>query len=230
MTGVTVHARRVRAIHNRLVREQGEPPFKPQRAIIDELVLTVLSQHTSDVNAERAFIALKTRFPRWEDMLDAPLHHIAAAIRPGGLAKLKAPRLQAIMEEIAAREGRLSLDRLGDLDDRDVEEYLTSLPGVGPKTAACVLCFSMGRAAFPIDTHVHRIVRRLGWIPAETPATRAHRDLGPRIPAEIRYSLHMALIRHGRTVCTARTPRCSGCVLFDLCPSGADLVRAGVAV
>jgi endonuclease III len=225
-----VSPRRVRAVHRRLVAQQGRPSLKPRLPIIDELVVTVLSQNTSDANTARAFTALKERFPTWEEALHAPTRELADAIRSGGLADQKAPRIQSILDEIEEREGGLDLSRLQELSDQEVDEYLLSLPGVGPKTAACVLTFSMGRAAFPIDTHVHRIVRRLGWISSTTSADAAHRLLTPRIPPELRYELHMALIRHGREVCKARSPRCSECVLFDLCDEGPQLLAAGDAI
>jgi endonuclease III len=169
------------------------------------------------VNSGRAFATLKRRFPSWEEVLDAPREEVANAIRSGGIADQKAARIQLILAEIEEREGRIDLTRLEGLDDRQVEEYLTTLPGVGPKTAACVLTFSMGRAAFPIDTHVHRVTARLGWIPPGASAERAHQLLGRRVPADIRYDLHVALVTHGRSVCKAQRPRCGPCVLRDLC-------------
>jgi endonuclease III len=191
--------------------------------------MTVLSQHTSDVNTARAFAGLKQRFPRWEAVVDAPPEEVADAIRSGGLADQKAPRIQAILREIERREGALSLARLGELRDDEVEDYLCSLPGVGPKTAACVLVFSMGRAAFPIDTHVHRVTRRLGWIPGNATADKAHALLKEAVPPEIRYELHVQLIAHGRTICKARNPSCSECVLLDVCDAGPRLLEAGEA-
>ena len=191
--------------------------------------MTVLSQHTSDVNTARAFAGLKERFPSWREVVDAPAKQVANAIRSGGLADQKAPRIQTILREIERREGALSLDRLHDVVDDGVEAYLCSLPGVGPKTAACVLVFSMGRAAFPIDTHVHRVTRRLGWIPPAASADKAHALLKDAIPPELRYELHVQLIAHGRTVCKARLPRCSDCVLFDLCEAGPALLAEGEA-
>lgn len=191
--------------------------------------MTVLSQATSDVNRDRAYSRLKERFPTWEAVLEAPVDEVADAIRPGGIADVKAGRIQVILHEIAEREGRLDLSRLESLSDQEVDDYLCSLPGVGPKTAACVLVFSMGRNAFPIDTHVYRVVRRLGWIDEHTTAAMAHRVLSPRVPPEIRYDLHLALIEHGRKVCTARMPCCSECVLFELCESGLDLLAEGNA-
>lgn len=191
--------------------------------------MTVLSQHTSDVNTARAFASLKERFPAWGDVAAAPGPAVADAIRPGGLAEQKAPRIQAILREIEAREGSIDLARLHRLDDEAVEEYLCSLPGVGPKTAACVLVFSMGRDAFPVDTHVHRVTKRLGWIAPNASAGAAHEVLKRSVPAERRYELHMQLIAHGRTVCKARVPLCSECVLFDLCEEGPRLLAAGEA-
>ena len=210
----------------RLLRaSQGPFVPKPQLPVIDELVATVLSQHTSDLNSGRAFAQLKAKFPDWDQVLEAPTEQVADAIRSGGIADQKARRIQQILAAIREREGRIDLSRLNDLDDQAVEDYLTSLPGVGPKTAACVLVFSMGRAAFPIDTHVHRIAVRLGWIPKGTSAEQAHRILGPAVPPGIRYDLHLALIEHGREVCQAQHPRCGTCVLRRECsyarkPSG----------
>jgi len=215
----------IREVQRRLRAHQGSFKPKPQLPVIDEVVATVLSQHTSDVNSERAFARLKERFPAWEQVADAPATQVADAIRCGGIADQKARRIQQILAAIEDREGHIGLDRLHDLDDAAVEAYLTSLPGVGPKTSACVLAFSMNRAAFPIDTHVHRIVTRLGWIRAGVTAEQAHRILAPLVPPGIRYDLHIALVTHGRTVCRAQRPDCGRCVLRDLCPYGS--VAAG---
>lgn len=189
----------------------------------------MLSQHTSDLNTARAFQGLKQRWPNWRAVSEADPTEVADAIRSGGLADTKSVRIQRILAEIEEREGRIDLDRLNELDDDEVERYLVSLPGVGPKTAACVLLFSMGRAAFPVDTHVHRVARRLGLIPSKANAEQAHRLLLPGIAPELRYEFHMQLIKHGREVCKAARPRCSDCVLFDLCASGSDLLAAGAA-
>lgn len=210
----------IRAVQRRLRAQQGKFVPRPPLPIIDQVVGTVLSQHTSDVNSDRAFARLKARFPSWEQVACASAEEIEDAIRCGGIAGQKARRIKQILDAIAEREGRIDLSRLHGLEDRAAESYLTSLPGVGPKTAACVLVFSMGRAAFPIDTHVHRVATRLGWIPANVTAEKAYRLLAPRVPADIRYDLHVALIAHGRTVCLARRPCCDACVLLDLCPYG----------
>ena len=210
----------IREVQRRLRAEQGAFAPKPVLPVIDEVVATVLSQHTSDTNSERAFAQLKERFSSWEQVAAAPTWQVADAIRCGGLADRKARRIQQILAVIFEREGRLDLGRLYDLDDAAARAYLESLPGVGPKTAACVLTFAMGRAAFPVDTHVHRVSLRLGWLPAKTAADRAHRVLEQVVPADIRYDLHVAMIGHGRTVCQAQRPRCGACVLNDLCAHG----------
>jgi endonuclease III len=183
-------------------------------------VATVLSQHTSDRNSERAFASLKARFPDWADVAAAPVAEVADAIRMGGLAERKAATIQRVLAAIAEREGAIDLGRLAGLDDAAVEAYLTSLPGVGPKTAACVLVFSMGRPALPVDTHVHRVTSRLGWLPPRATAEQAHELLRALVPADVRYDLHLALIVHGRTVCAARRPACERCVVRAHCAFG----------
>lgn len=210
----------------RLRRDQG--PFQPKPGLppLDELVATVLSQHTSDRNSERAFAALRARFPAWEDVLRAPAAAVADAIRMGGIADQKAVRIQRILALVREREGRLDLARLERLPDVEVEAYLTSLPGVGPKTAACVLVFSLGRAAIPVDTHVQRVTTRLGWIPPGADAGRAHGLLAALVPPDIRYDLHLALVAHGRGPCQARRPRCERCPLLDRCAHGSEFAAA----
>jgi endonuclease-3 len=211
---------RIREVWRRLRAEQGAFAPKPVLPVIDEVVATVLSQHTSDTNSERAFAQLKAAFSGWDQVAAAPAGRVADAIRCGGIADQKARRIQQILAAIAEREGRLDLSRLHELDDEAARTYLESLPGVGPKTAACVLTFAMDRAAFPVDTHVYRVAMRLGWLPAKTGADRAHRLLEAMVPAGIRYDLHVAMIGHGRTVCRAQRPRCGACVLNDLCAYG----------
>jgi endonuclease III len=196
---------------------------------VDELVMTVLSQHTSDLNTARAFGNLKRRFPNWRSVRDADPTELADVIRSGGLAATKSVRIQRILAEIEDREGTIDLRRLNGLDDQEVERYLLSLPGVGPKTAACVLLFSMGRDAFPVDTHVHRVARRLGLISPKATAEQAHRLLQPGIAPELRYEFHMQLIKHGREVCKPARPLCLDCVLFDLCESGPRFIASAVA-
>jgi len=211
--------RRLRAICARLEKAFG--PLEPPRASdpLDELILTVLSQHTSDLNAERAFSELRAALPTWQRVVDTPSAEVADVIRSGGLANTKAPRIQAILREVRLREGAFSLDRLRELSDADARAYLTSLPGIGPKTAAVVLSFALGRDAMPVDTHVHRVTRRLGIIPAKASAERADRLLHDLIPDGLRTPLHVAFIQLGRQICKAPTPRCAACPLKDLCPT-----------
>jgi endonuclease-3 len=221
-----VDRRRVRTIHKRLESHFGEllPPRRSDP--LEELVLTVLSQHTSDLNADRAFTSLRTAFPTWDDVVRARPEAVADAIRSGGLANTKSPRIQAILREVREREGRFDLSRLRRMSDAEATDYLSSLQGVGPKTAAVVLAFSLGRDAIPVDTHVHRVAGRLGWIEARTSAAKAHRTLAELVPSEIRVPLHVGLIRLGREICKAGRPRCEECPLFDVCPTGPVVVAS----
>jgi endonuclease III len=215
----TATPRRVRAILGRLRTRYGElePPRRADP--LDELILTVLSQHTSDLNAERAFEQLRAAFPTWQGVVDAPTTAVADAIRSGGLADSKSPRIQAILREVRDREGAFDLARLRAMSDADARAYLRSLPGVGPKTAAVVLSFALGRDAIPVDTHVHRVSKRLGLVPPNVSAERADRLLHDLVPDGLRTQLHVALIRLGREICKAPTPRCRQCPLKDLCPT-----------
>ena len=215
----SVDAAIVRQVHRRLARRFGplDPPVR--RDPVEELVLTVLSQNTSDVNRDRAFAGLRERFPTWDALADADEADVAEAIRPGGLSRTKAPRLLAILREIRDRDGSLDLAWMREESDDEVGAYLESLPGVGPKTAACVLAFSLGRPALPVDTHVHRVAGRLGWIPPGTGASPAHEVLRRVVPPRLRVSMHVGLIRLGREVCKPGRPRCEDCPLNDLCPT-----------
>jgi endonuclease III len=219
--------RTVRAIHRRLEKRFGS--LAPPRSSdpLEELILTVLSQHTSDVNAVRAFGALRARFPTWDGVVRARTATVANAIRPGGLANVKAPRIQAILRAIHERGGRYDLSFLEDMSDAEARAYLSTLNGVGPKTAAIVLAFSLGRNALAVDTHVHRVARRLDLVPAQASAEKAHVMLNELVPPELRVAMHVGLIRLGREICTARRPRCPICPLNDICPTGrANLGRA----
>jgi endonuclease-3 len=206
-----------------LIREYpADHPARPRgthRDPLDELIFTVLSQNTSDVNRDRAWASMKRAFPKWSDALAAPTAKLEDAIRMGGLAKTKAPRIQAILREIVDREGKISLAKLRRMSDDDVAGYLGTLPGVGPKTVACVLAFSLGRSVLPVDTHVHRIGERLRFYPPRTPELRAQRAYEALVPPEDRVETHVSLIAHGRTTCTALRPACERCVIADLCPS-----------
>ena len=195
---------------------------------VDELVATVLSQHTSDVNTARAFGALKAAFPTWAAVVASPTGEVEEAIRSGGLARQKAPRIQMILTELERGYGDYSLDSLRALPVSEARSALTAMHGVGPKTASCVLLFSMGMPALPVDTHVHRVSRRLGIIPDRLSAEAAHEALEAQLPkdADDVYSFHMLMIRHGRETCVARQPRCGRCGLIELCEYGRHLADA----
>lgn len=217
----------IREIYRRLSRRFG--PLDPPRRLdpLEELILTVLSQNTSDVNRDRAYATMRARFPTWESLADADPTELAASIRPGGLANIKAPRLLRILAEIQQRErGSLDLSWMRRAPSGRVRDYLTSLPGVGPKTAACVLAFSLGRPALPVDTHVHRVARRLGFFDERTDAARAHRVMEELVPARLRVRMHVGMIRLGRTICRAGRPACGICPLQDLCPTAPSILRS----
>jgi len=203
----------------RLDAAYGTLPFRPHGDPIAELILTVLSQNTSDHNSGRAFIRLLNDFPDWPSLLDADVKAIERAIQPGGLAPTKAPRIQAIVREVYARRQSFDLTFLRDLPLEEARDWLTSLPGVGPKTAACVLLFALGRPALPVDTHVHRVAKRLGLVPEKSTAEQAHRLLEAMVAPGDVYAFHIQLIKHGRRTCAAQRPKCAECPLADRCPS-----------
>jgi endonuclease-3 len=197
----------------------GRAVLRTRRPALDELVLTILSQNTSDRNSEHAYARMRERFPTWEDVRDAPEAELVEALRPGGLAVQKAPRIQAVLRDL----DRLDLEWLGGLPADEAMRWLVALPGVGPKTASCVLLFSLDVPVMPVDTHIHRIALRVGLVPAGTGADAAHALLTAMTPADRMLEAHLLLIRHGRTTCTARRPRCEECVLLDLCDYGRSL-------
>ena len=211
--------RRVRALNRRLERSYGLAK-KEKLDPLDELMLTILSQSTSDTNRDRAYEILRARFPDWEDVRKARRSEIEDAIRSAGLWKQKARVLQETLDALYEQNGELALAYLEGLSDDEVIESLTSFRGVGIKTAACVLCFSMRRSYMPVDTHVHRVARRLGLIPDCATAEQAHDILNrdDSVPPELRFTFHIQLIRHGRAVCRAGRPACEECVLGGLCP------------
>jgi endonuclease-3 len=228
---MTASVRRVRAIHRRLLKHfrSLEPPRRSDP--LEELVLTVLSQNTSDANSFRAYESLRARFPTWEALAVARPSEVAASIRSGGLSNVKAPRILAILRAIQEREGHLDLSLLRRMSDAEARDYLISLPGVGPKTAAVVLAFSLDRPALPVDTHVHRVAGRLGLIGPKSSAAKAHEVLEAITPPDIRVAMHVGLIRLGREICKPGRPRCEVCPLVDLCPTGPTILgmRAGGA-
>ncbi len=211
---------RIATLCNRLRRVHGPVHWPEQWPVLDELVATILSQNTSDANSSAAFEELRGRFPQWDAVRRAPVARIAHAIRRGGLSKQKAPRIKAILQHVHNERGSLSLEFLRDLPAADAVDYLSSFPGVGPKTAACVLLFACRQPVLPVDTHVHRVSRRLGLIGPKVDAVKAQDQLAAMVPPRLVLEFHILLIRHGRTVCRAQRPRCEECVLLDQCPEG----------
>jgi endonuclease-3 len=210
--------RRLRRITDRLANEYGRPALRPHHAPVDELVLTVLSQNTNDRNRDVAYFRLRDRFPSWDAVREAPVEEIEDAIRPGGLAPTKSVRIGNILDAIG-KDDLLWLEH-APLDD--ARAYLVALPGVGRKTAACVLLFSFGRPDVPVDTHVYRVGGRLGLWPPKAALVSAHDELARLVgdDGEFAYEAHVLLIRHGRRTCVARAPRCPECPLLRMCPEG----------
>ena len=218
----TVRAQRAQDVYRLLLEHYGERMWEKRAEPMDELIYTVLSQHTSDLNTDRTFADLQATFPTWREVVDAPTEAIQEAIKRGGLSKIKAPRIQAILQEIERQRGEFSIDFLADIPFDEARRWLLTLPGVGEKTAACVLLFSLGRPALPVDTHVHRVSGRLGLITKKTNADKAHHALESLIDESQVYQFHVDLIEHGRKVCHARRPNCGECVLSEICPSSTE--------
>jgi endonuclease-3 len=195
----------------------GRPVNHPHGHPIAELVRTVLSQNTNDRNRDVAYDRLRERLATWEDVRDAPPSVVEEAIRPGGLARTKAPRIQEILRRLPETEGEPDLDWLADADREEAIEFLTALPGVGRKTAACVMIFSFDRPEIPVDTHVFRVGGRLGLFPPRASFDRAHDEMLAITDPEDAYELHMNLIAHGRAICRPK-PRCEECALRRMCP------------
>jgi endonuclease-3 len=210
--------RRLLRIADRLARAYGRPR-RGRSDPLDSLIETVLSQNTSDVNSGRAFASLKAAFPTWQKAAVARPRALERAIKSGGLARTKSRRILKLLAAIREREGRLDLAGLRRLDAAAADARLRGLPGVGPKTRACVLLFALGKHAFPVDTHVHRLARRLGLVPERSSAEAAHELLAPAVREGRALDLHLNLIRLGREVCRARSPLCGACALGPLCPS-----------
>jgi endonuclease-3 len=204
-------------VYRRLLIAYGEPNWRPYYQPMDELVLTFLSQNTSDLNSGRAFEALKARYPTWQAVLDAPAEELTETIRSGGLAQQKAPRIQAALRRIQAERGEFNLDFLADLPVDEATRWLGSFDGIGHKTASIVLLFCFNQPAFPVDTHVGRVTRRLGLAGPKDSEEKIKAIWENLAPAAWFYPLHLNLIRHGRDVCHAQRPECAACVLEDIC-------------
>jgi endonuclease-3 len=218
----------VREIYRRLKGRFGPLEAPLQRDPIEELILTVLSQNTSDLNRDRAFASMRERYPTWDALAGASGPALAGSIKVGGLSNIKAPRILAILAEIRAREeGSLNLSWMSGASTERIRTYLTSLPGVGPKTAACVLAFSLGRQVLPVDTHVFRTAKRLGLLSERADAERAHKEMEGVVPARIRIPMHVGLIRLGREICHPIRPSCRICPLVALCPTAPRYLAPG---
>ena len=215
--------RRIRRIRSRLAETYGVPVLAPHGHPIAELVLTVLSQSTNDRNRDVAYLRLRERLPSWAAVRDAPVAAIEAAIRPGGISNVKSARIKAILEGLPQDADGPTLDGLPELAVGEARDLLTALPGVGRKTAACVLLFAWGMRDVPVDTHVGRVCARLGLLPASGSADALHDAMLAVTPRGAELELHMNLLRHGRRTCHARAPDCAGCPLRRMCP------RLGVA-
>lgn len=207
----------IKEILDLLISEYGSRSWQPSDGPLNVLVQTILSQNTSDTNSKRAFLSLQAAFPRWEDVASADSGEIADAIRGGGLSEVKAGYIKQALGEIQRRRGNLDLGFLNELPLDEAREWLTQLPGVGTKTANCVFLFSLGRPALPVDTHIHRVAKRLGLIDTKTTVEKAHKLLGSLVPPDKVYPFHVLMIEHGRKVCKAQRPRCAECVLRQRC-------------
>ena len=202
-----------------LGEQYGSVEWAPRYDPASELVSTILSQHTSDVNSQRAFGSLMERFGSLDAVADAPIEEIEEAIRMGGLAKVKAPRIKEVLQKVREIVGSYDLSFLAEMPLPEAKAWLMDLPGIGPKTAAIILCFSLGMPAMPVDTHIYRVSKRLGLIGRKVSAEAAHDILEPMVAPGDVFAFHVYLIQHGRAVCKAQRPRCRRCVLASGCPS-----------
>jgi len=214
---LTVSSHKVERIFRLMQSEYGHLQRKNERDPLSELIATILSQNTSDLNSHRAFRNLKERFPAWEEAQKASQEEIAEAIKIGGLFNEKARRIKALLEEIHQQEGGLDLSFLVKMDSDRAQKYLLQFKGVGPKTAACVLLFSLGRSSMPVDTHILRVSKRIGLVPQSANALQAQAVLEGITPPRLVYPLHLSLIEHGRRACKARLPLCTRCILRVEC-------------
>lgn len=208
---------KIRRCESALAATYGRPVWDGPGNPVEMLVETLLSHNVNDVNRDRAYQRLRGRFPDWDDVADAAPEEVAEAVRPAGFPAIKGARIQAALRTIRAQFGSISLDALLDWTDGQAKEYLRSFPGVGPKTAACVLCFAMGRPVMPVDTHVGRITRRLGLVPERATAEEAHDIMDSITPPELVFPFHVEMIRHGRVLCRPAKPACDRCPITAEC-------------
>lgn len=205
-------------VRNRLLNTFGQPVWRVKLPPLDELVSTILSQNTNDINRDRAFDSLRATYSTWEQVRDAPTADVIEAIRTAGLANQKGPRIQNVLHQITEEVGALDVRFLTDLETQEARAWLLRFKGVGPKTAAIVLLFSLDKPAFPVDTHIYRVTGRLGLRPEKMSADKAHDHLEEIFPPASYYDVHLNIIKLGREICHARKPACQECMLTDLCP------------
>jgi endonuclease III len=209
---------RLQRILKLLTQTYGPRPWKCWGRGVDVLVDTILSQNTSDANSTAGYRRLRRRFRSWNQVANAEPDQVEKCIRISGLSKLKAPRIQHILRQLKSDHGKIDLKFVNEMNEQQAYAYLTSFKGVGPKTAACTLLFAFGKAMFPVDTHIHRLAKRLDLISQNATAEQAQEILTPLIAREQRYAMHVLLIEHGRKTCRAVSPKCEQCVLLKLCP------------
>lgn len=227
MTQSDILTARYQSLAARLADEYGYPTWRQHLPPIDELVLTILSQNTSDSNSFRAFDLLKARYPNWEAVRDADGVELIETIRTAGLANQKGPRIQETLRYLTATQGEISLEHLRAMSPQEGKAWLTAIKGIGHKTASIVLLFSLNKPAFPVDTHVHRVTTRLGLVDVKMDADRAHQHLEDIVPPEDYYAFHLQIIQHGREVCHARNPKCGICALQADCEYFRGLSKLG---
>jgi len=213
--------------HQLLLDEFGAPTWRPQLSPVGELVSTILSQNTNDINRDVAYESLLNKYPTWEAVRDAPQEQVIQVIKTAGLANQKGPAIQNALRVITAERGKIDLDFLKSKTSQEAVDWLLKLRGVGPKTAAIVLLFSLDMPAFPVDTHVFRVTGRLGIRPKKMTANQAHKYLAERFPVESYYPVHLNLIRLGREICQARKPDCPVCPLKSICLYYKNLPKGG---
>lgn len=218
--------RRATEIYVKLLEVYGEPIWRNPLPAIDELVSTILSQNTNDINRDKAFNALRAKYPTWEQVMNAPTDDVIEQIRVAGLANQKGPRIQQVLRQILEERGELNLDFLKGLTPEEAKGWLTRFNGVGPKTASIVLCFSLGMPAFPVDTHIYRVSGRLGLRPQQMSVEDAHNHLEGLFTPETYYAGHLNFIRLGREICQARKPKCAACPLNQLCDTGIRVIQS----
>ncbi len=219
---MSTEAALAREVHGRLLAFYGQPLWRNPLPALDELVSTILSQNTNDNNRDRAFERLRQHFPTWEQVRDSPLGEVIAAIRPAGLANQKGARIQEVLRQVTAERGSLDLTFLAEMPVEEARQWLLKFKGVGPKTAAIVLCFSLGKPAFPVDTHIYRVTGRIGLRPPGMDVEAAHPYLESLFPTDTYYTSHLNLIQLGREICQARRANCPACPLQLVCNYACD--------